>query len=192
MEIAKTCDSSHLTEVEIGQLFEDQTDSHLIDRANRHLDECKSCQLLLENFAANPSDWKQFASVMEDQMAVYVDAPEPVGADDYLHLGDLRASGGGFMWSAVAISGLVAFLLIGSLIQLPALIDYLQNSPQSGVPSAPPAPTGPDDAPVAPRPDIRIPDRPPSPTGELQSIREQVEDLNELAKQLEGNLSNEN
>ncbi|MEZ6119294.1 MAG: hypothetical protein R3C28_22365 [Pirellulaceae bacterium] len=56
---------AHLTEIEIGRLLESSSDSSIVVRKSSHMNECESCQMLLEQYAAKPDEWKRFVSIME-------------------------------------------------------------------------------------------------------------------------------
>lgn len=162
MESAVNRNGTHLTEVEISLLLEAPNESQIVDRANRHLDECRSCQLLLEHYAAKPDDWKRFASVMEEHEKYRTSTPDNENIDEASYASRkliIVPDGGRSALNVAVITALVVVLAIVLLFRFPEVIRYWRNGTQAEPTSAPDAltappppsaPAGPTSAPIAP------------------------------------------
>lgn len=162
---------SHLTEVEIGHLLESSHDSQIVARANQHLGGCKSCQLLLEDYAAKPAEWKRFVSVMEEQNKHYASAPEHEIQDETNSTDEspiTAPQSGRSPLNTVALIALVAILAIGFCWRFSGVIESWRNGNRTAPPAAPSVPS----APIAPSATPGLNSMPTAPaTSEVESPR---------------------
>lgn len=147
---------AHLTEIEIGRLLASSSDSSIVVRANLHVNECESCQLLLEQYAAKPDEWNRFVSIMEgrekqDSRAVDRTNEGRSNSLDQSHPTTTENARGSR--TMVAIITLITLLACAAWFRFPYLVAYWQTETRSEPPSAtsaPSAPPGPGSAPLAP------------------------------------------
>ena len=185
-------DKEHLSETEIEQLLGEQAEARALERANQHLDQCEECQSLLQSRAAKPEDWKSFVSVMETQNEYQ--ETEYVSNENIAPLCPEESIAHKENASSRKYKLITGFVLVTlTLLSLPKLIDYLNEGRPTGDPPEPPAAVSPGAPPPAPGQVnanqqtnsslVKLPDLPDSSAAnELQSARQQVEDINQKLK----------